>query len=169
MLDAYDQVSAQNTGKVLLDFAQVEYINSTGIALIVRLFSQALKARQPSAPPYDSADWSVTSEIVPSSGLGGSIDLDDRLCGAIALLQLPETVERDLFRSIFQMISPSRRMTLPGSLVIRLYHRHLPGNGDQAWGFYLVSGYEDQCLHPARANRWMVLVYLFPEEYSTMR
>jgi anti-sigma B factor antagonist len=46
MLDAYDQVSAQNTGKVLLDFAQVEYINSTGIALIVRLFSQALKARQ---------------------------------------------------------------------------------------------------------------------------
>lgn len=38
--DAYDEVSV-GSGPLLLDFRQVEYINSTGIALIVGLLARA--------------------------------------------------------------------------------------------------------------------------------
>ncbi len=41
LADAYETVSAMGGGRVVLDFAQVDYINSTGIALIVRLLAEA--------------------------------------------------------------------------------------------------------------------------------
>ncbi len=41
---AYAQATAANSGNVLLNFAEVDYINSTGIALIVGLLAQARKA-----------------------------------------------------------------------------------------------------------------------------
>ena len=39
--DAYAQASASRPGSVVLNFERVEYINSTGIALIVGLLAQA--------------------------------------------------------------------------------------------------------------------------------
>jgi anti-anti-sigma factor len=41
---AYRQAEAQNPKAVLLNFTAVDYINSTGIALIVGLLAQARKA-----------------------------------------------------------------------------------------------------------------------------
>src|SRR5512143_1561817 len=41
---AYSQATAGSAGNVLLNFAGVDYINSTGIALIVGLLAQARKA-----------------------------------------------------------------------------------------------------------------------------
>lgn len=41
LADAYAQASAAGDTAVRLDFAAVEYINSTGIALIVRLLADA--------------------------------------------------------------------------------------------------------------------------------
>lgn len=41
---AFAQAVATNPATVILNFAQVEYINSTGIALIVGLLAQARKA-----------------------------------------------------------------------------------------------------------------------------
>jgi anti-anti-sigma factor len=38
---AYGEATSGNPGAVVLDFAEVEYINSTGIALIVGLLAQA--------------------------------------------------------------------------------------------------------------------------------
>jgi anti-anti-sigma factor len=40
---AYDQAAAENPHTVVLNFSQVSYINSTGIALIVGLLAQARK------------------------------------------------------------------------------------------------------------------------------
>ncbi|MEP7198796.1 MAG: STAS domain-containing protein, partial [Chloroflexota bacterium] len=42
---AYAQAISQQPSAVLLNFAQVDYINSTGIALIVGLLAQARKAK----------------------------------------------------------------------------------------------------------------------------
>ncbi len=41
---AYAQATNMNSGSVLLNFAKVDYINSTGIALIVGLLAQARKS-----------------------------------------------------------------------------------------------------------------------------
>ncbi len=41
---AYAQATAQNPDRVLLNFDQVSYINSTGIALIVGLLAEARQA-----------------------------------------------------------------------------------------------------------------------------
>jgi anti-anti-sigma factor len=38
---AYEQGEADGAARILLDFAEVGYINSTGIALIVRLLAEA--------------------------------------------------------------------------------------------------------------------------------
>jgi len=38
---AYATVAASDAGRVVLDFTRVDYINSTGIALIVRLLAEA--------------------------------------------------------------------------------------------------------------------------------
>jgi anti-anti-sigma factor len=43
---AYAEASANGTASVLLNFSAVEYINSTGIALIVGVLAQARKARR---------------------------------------------------------------------------------------------------------------------------
>ena len=43
---AYAQAAALDTPTVLLNFADVSYINSTGIALIVGLLAQARKAKR---------------------------------------------------------------------------------------------------------------------------
>jgi anti-anti-sigma factor len=43
---AYAEADAQNPKAILLNFAQVGYINSTGIALIVGLLSQARKSQR---------------------------------------------------------------------------------------------------------------------------
>ena len=44
LLAAYDEV--KDTGVVIFDFADVDYINSTGIALIVGILAQARKSGQ---------------------------------------------------------------------------------------------------------------------------
>jgi anti-sigma B factor antagonist len=41
LLDAYDQVGSLGSHRLTLDFASVDYINSTGIALVVRLLTEA--------------------------------------------------------------------------------------------------------------------------------
>lgn len=43
---AYDEAERDNPQAVLLNFADVEYINSTGIALIVTLLARARKAHR---------------------------------------------------------------------------------------------------------------------------
>jgi anti-anti-sigma factor len=43
---AYDAVTRQSSGPVLLNFSGVGYINSTGIALIVGLLARARKERR---------------------------------------------------------------------------------------------------------------------------
>jgi len=43
---AYAEAERQNTEAILLNFTGVDYINSTGIALIVRLLAQARKSRR---------------------------------------------------------------------------------------------------------------------------
>ena len=43
---AYTQASVRDPRRILLDFAEVEYINSTGIALIVGLLARARKERR---------------------------------------------------------------------------------------------------------------------------
>ena len=44
---AYAQASSQNPAAVVLNFTKVDYINSTGIALIVGLLAQARKSKHP--------------------------------------------------------------------------------------------------------------------------
>jgi len=44
---AYDDVTARGTGRLTLDFGDVGYINSTGIALIVRLLADARRDGRP--------------------------------------------------------------------------------------------------------------------------
>lgn len=46
MADAYRQAAASGATAVELDFAEVDYINSTGIALIVRLLAEARRDRR---------------------------------------------------------------------------------------------------------------------------
>jgi anti-sigma B factor antagonist len=41
---AYAELASQNPSAILLDFSQVDYINSTGIALIVGLLAQSRKS-----------------------------------------------------------------------------------------------------------------------------
>jgi anti-sigma B factor antagonist len=41
LANAYAAAAAAGAGRVVLDFTQVDYINSTGIALIVRLLAEA--------------------------------------------------------------------------------------------------------------------------------
>jgi anti-sigma B factor antagonist len=43
---AYDEAEASNPSKILLNFSDVYYINSTGIALIVGLLARARKAHR---------------------------------------------------------------------------------------------------------------------------
>jgi anti-sigma B factor antagonist len=43
---AFSAAEAYNPEKIMLNFSQVSYINSTGIALIVSLLSRARKARR---------------------------------------------------------------------------------------------------------------------------
>jgi anti-anti-sigma factor len=43
---AYDEAEANDAPSILLNFAGVEYVNSTGIALIVGLLARARKARR---------------------------------------------------------------------------------------------------------------------------
>jgi anti-anti-sigma factor len=43
---AYDQAEAQQPETIMLNFRDVDYINSTGIALIVGLLARARKARR---------------------------------------------------------------------------------------------------------------------------
>ncbi|MFQ6102449.1 MAG: STAS domain-containing protein [Anaerolineae bacterium] len=44
--DAYTRAESQNPGAILLNFSDVDYINSTGIALIVSLLAQARKSHR---------------------------------------------------------------------------------------------------------------------------
>jgi anti-anti-sigma factor len=43
---AYTEAESENPAKIVLNFTDVDYINSTGIALIVGLLSRARKARR---------------------------------------------------------------------------------------------------------------------------
>lgn len=42
----YTQAESQNPARIILNFTQVSYVNSTGIALIVGLMARARKARR---------------------------------------------------------------------------------------------------------------------------
>jgi anti-sigma B factor antagonist len=42
----YQEAAAATSGGIVLNFSEVQYINSTGIALIVSLLAQARKARR---------------------------------------------------------------------------------------------------------------------------
>jgi anti-anti-sigma factor len=44
---AYSQASVLGRGEIVMDFAPTDYINSTGIALIVRLLAQARRDGRP--------------------------------------------------------------------------------------------------------------------------
>lgn len=44
--DAYATAAAAGSARVVLDFSEVRYINSTGIALIVRLLADARRERR---------------------------------------------------------------------------------------------------------------------------
>lgn len=46
LLEAYQRAEAQNPATIILNFNQVTYINSTGIALIVGLLAQARKSHR---------------------------------------------------------------------------------------------------------------------------
>ncbi len=46
MTAAYDQADASGAQTIVLNFSQVEYINSTGIALIVGLLARARKSHK---------------------------------------------------------------------------------------------------------------------------
>ncbi len=46
MNDAYNQAESSNPGMIVLNFSDVTYINSTGIALIVGLLARARKSRR---------------------------------------------------------------------------------------------------------------------------
>ena len=46
LADAYAQAVALDASEVLLDFSRVDYINSTGIALIVRLLADARRSHR---------------------------------------------------------------------------------------------------------------------------
>ena len=43
---AYNEAESQEPGSILLNFSDVQYINSTGIALIVSLLAQARKSQR---------------------------------------------------------------------------------------------------------------------------
>jgi anti-anti-sigma factor len=43
---AYDEAESYDPGRIVLNFSEVNYINSTGIALIVALLAKARKARR---------------------------------------------------------------------------------------------------------------------------
>ncbi len=45
LMDVYHSAERLNPGAVILNFSQVSYINSTGIALIVNLLARAMKSR----------------------------------------------------------------------------------------------------------------------------
>ena len=47
--EAYNEAEAQDPAGITLDFQQVDYINSTGIALIVGLLARARAAHRPLA------------------------------------------------------------------------------------------------------------------------
>jgi len=47
MTAAYATARTTGTGPIVLDFAATDYINSTGIALIVRLLAEARRDRRP--------------------------------------------------------------------------------------------------------------------------
>ena len=59
---AYTQATVDNPASVILNFTNVGYINSTGIALIVGLLAQARKMRRPSltAKPLR---WLMTGRV----------------------------------------------------------------------------------------------------------
>ena len=46
LLEAYTQAEGEDTETIVLNFQEVEYINSTGIALIVSLLAQARKSHR---------------------------------------------------------------------------------------------------------------------------
>jgi anti-anti-sigma factor len=49
LTEAYNQAEQMNPDKIILNFKQVDYINSTGIALIVGLLARARAAHHPLA------------------------------------------------------------------------------------------------------------------------
>src|SRR5437879_12516979 len=61
--DAYAQAIASDPARILLHFGQVDYINSTGIALIVGLLARARKERRGVAACGLSAHYQQIFEI----------------------------------------------------------------------------------------------------------
>jgi len=74
MTRAYTQAHALGHGEIVLDFAATDYINSTGIALIVRLLAQA---RRDGRPVRASGLSEHYREIFRITRLSDFIALDD--------------------------------------------------------------------------------------------
>lgn len=74
MTGAYAQAHAMGHGEIVLDFAATGYINSTGIALIVRLLAQA---RRDGRPVRASGLTEHYREIFRITRLSDFMTLDD--------------------------------------------------------------------------------------------
>jgi anti-sigma B factor antagonist len=74
MVAAYDSARTTGTGPIVLDFEATDYINSTGIALIVRLLAEA---RRDGRPVRASGLSEHYREIFRITRLSDFIALDD--------------------------------------------------------------------------------------------
>lgn len=83
MTRAYSQAHALGEGEIVLDFAGTDYINSTGIALIVRLLAQARRDGRPVRAHGLSDHY---REIFRITRLSDFIALDDDVTTAAAHL-----------------------------------------------------------------------------------
>ena len=46
MMEAYEKITAQKARNILLDFSQVDYINSAGMSVIITLLTKSQNAEQ---------------------------------------------------------------------------------------------------------------------------
>jgi anti-anti-sigma factor len=74
MVSAYAKARTTGAGPIVLDFEATEYINSTGIALIVRLLAEARRDGRPVRASGLSAHY---QEIFRITRLSDFIALDD--------------------------------------------------------------------------------------------
>ena len=84
LAEAYAAAVATGHAAILLNFTDVSYINSTGIALIVGLLAQARKAKRRLAT-YGLSDHYV--EIFRITRLSDFMDIEPDEAGALAALE----------------------------------------------------------------------------------
>jgi anti-anti-sigma factor len=72
--DAYSEAIQGQPGRLLLNFGDVDYINSTGIALIVGVLAQARKARIPLVTYGLNAHYEEIFRITRLADFMGMVD-----------------------------------------------------------------------------------------------